>query len=279
MYLFAGQFQRTESLYQTTVTALAKPERGYARSRLTYIGVFQGKFNKTLRLADDCITANKLDGMEDANAYLYLKKGAIYDCLEMWDSAAANARISEKLIAELTPADTGLYDLNFIRWYYRAGDTARAARLLQRLSAPVVLRSRQRASEYWCAMGEIALARAEYPRAIEYFSRADSLLSNFLIGQPVLYRLGEAYWESGDASSAIRVLEKLLKDYYQLINPSSYLYATAHYLLGRAYEATGDKAKAESAYEEFLTIWKDADPELKDVEDAKARLTRLKAKS
>jgi tetratricopeptide (TPR) repeat protein len=198
--------------------------------------------------------------------------------MRMWDSAAANARFSEKLIAELTPADTLLYEAHFIRWYYRSGDTARAARLLQRLSSPFVLRNRSWALEYWCGMGEIALARAEYPRAIEYFSRADSLL-DYLYRPGLYYRLGEAYWESGDASSAIRVLEKLLKDYYPFIVSIPYMYATSHYLLGRAYEATGDKVKAQSAYERFLIIWKDADPGIKEIDDAKARLLSLRTKS
>jgi tetratricopeptide (TPR) repeat protein len=92
----------------------------------------------------------------------------------------------------------------------------------------------------------------------------------------VNYRLAQAYLELGYASSAVRALEKLLKGHFELWTSSPYMYATAHYLLGRAYEATGDKVKAQSSYEKFPTIWKNADPGLKDVEDAKAR---LKAKS
>jgi serine/threonine protein kinase/tetratricopeptide (TPR) repeat protein len=273
MYLFAAQFQRAESLYQSKVTSFGKPERGPARRWLVNMGDFQGKFNRTLRLADDCISANKLDGMESANAVLYVKKGEIFDCLRMWDSAASSAKISEKLIAEVKPSDTLLYESYFIRWYYRAGDTARAVRLLQRLAALPFQTYRAGAANYWQAIGEIALAKADYLLAIESFSRADSLS----VDQAALYRLGETYWESGDALSAIRVLERLLKDYYELLNSGPYMYATAHYLLGRAYESAGHLDKARASYEKFLTIWKDADPGLKDVEDAKARLVKLKA--
>jgi len=53
----------------------------------------------------------------------------------------------------------------------------------------------------------------------------------------------------------------------------------AHYLLGLAYEKSGWNQKAIEKYEEFLDIWKDADPGLREVDDAKARLARLKAKS
>ena len=50
----------------------------------------------------------------------------------------------------------------------------------------------------------------------------------------------------------------------------------AHYWLGVAYEKSGWNAKAIGQYEEFLDIWKDADPGIKEVDDARARLAQLK---
>ena len=38
--------------------------------------------------------------------------------------------------------------------------------------------------------------------------------------------------------------------------------ALAHVQLGRAYALAGDKTKAKSAYQDFLTLWKDADPDI-----------------
>ena len=54
--------------------------------------------------------------------------------------------------------------------------------------------------------------------------------------------------------------------------------AKVHYLLGLAYEKSGWDKKAIEQYEEFLEIWKDADPGIAEVEDAKQRLARLKGK-
>ena len=53
----------------------------------------------------------------------------------------------------------------------------------------------------------------------------------------------------------------------------------AHYLLGVAYEKSGWNKKAIEQYEEFLEIWKDADPGIPEVEDAKERLANLKSTS
>ena len=53
----------------------------------------------------------------------------------------------------------------------------------------------------------------------------------------------------------------------------------AHYLLGLAYEKSGWDKKAIEQYEEFLEIWKDADPGIPEVEDAKERLAKLRVQS
>jgi tetratricopeptide (TPR) repeat protein len=50
----------------------------------------------------------------------------------------------------------------------------------------------------------------------------------------------------------------------------------AHYWLGVAYEQQGQKDQAIKEYETFLDIWKDADFKSKELNDAKARLSKLK---
>jgi len=50
--------------------------------------------------------------------------------------------------------------------------------------------------------------------------------------------------------------------------------ALAHLGLGRAYTATGDSAKARSAYEDFFTLWKDADPDIPILKQAKAEYAK-----
>jgi len=51
--------------------------------------------------------------------------------------------------------------------------------------------------------------------------------------------------------------------------------ALAHLQLGRAYAKAGDKAKALIAYQDFLTLWKDADPDIPVLKEAKAEFARL----
>ena len=45
--------------------------------------------------------------------------------------------------------------------------------------------------------------------------------------------------------------------------------------LGRAYVMQGDTAKAKAAYQDFLTLWKDADPDIPILKQAKAEYAKL----
>jgi tetratricopeptide (TPR) repeat protein len=50
------------------------------------------------------------------------------------------------------------------------------------------------------------------------------------------------------------------------------------YYVGKVYEGQGDAAKAIEHYENFLSLWKDADPGIAEVEDARERLAGLKSR-
>jgi hypothetical protein len=45
--------------------------------------------------------------------------------------------------------------------------------------------------------------------------------------------------------------------------------------LGRAYVLSGDRVKAITAYQEFLALWKDADPDIPTLKEAKAEDAKL----
>jgi cytochrome c-type biogenesis protein CcmH/NrfG len=45
--------------------------------------------------------------------------------------------------------------------------------------------------------------------------------------------------------------------------------------LARAYTMQGDTAKAKTAYHDFLTLWKDADPDIPILKQAKAECAKL----
>ena len=51
--------------------------------------------------------------------------------------------------------------------------------------------------------------------------------------------------------------------------------ALARLGLARAYALSGDRTKAKGAYQDFLSIWKDADPDVPVLKQAKAEYAKL----
>ncbi len=51
--------------------------------------------------------------------------------------------------------------------------------------------------------------------------------------------------------------------------------ALAHLQIGRAYTMQGETTKAKAAYKDFLTLWKDADPDIPTLIAAKAEYAKL----
>jgi tetratricopeptide (TPR) repeat protein len=59
----------------------------------------------------------------------------------------------------------------------------------------------------------------------------------------------------------------------------SQLYPLSHLNLGRAYVQQGDTAKARAAYQDFFALWKDADPDVPLLKEAKAEYAKLQQAS
>ena len=89
---------------------------------------------------------------------------------------------------------------------------------------------------------------------------------------PVFVR-GEAYLAAHRGSSAASEFQKILDHRGVVLNEP--IGALAHLGLGRAYVLQGDSVKAKAAYEDFLTLWKDADPDIPVLQRAKAEYASL----
>jgi serine/threonine protein kinase/tetratricopeptide (TPR) repeat protein len=87
------------------------------------------------------------------------------------------------------------------------------------------------------------------------------------------YIRGEAYLAAHQATEAEAEFQKILDHRGVVINaPSGPL---ARLQIGRAYAMQGGSAKAKAAYHDFLTLWKDADPDIPVLIAAKAEYAKL----
>jgi DNA-binding winged helix-turn-helix (wHTH) protein/tetratricopeptide (TPR) repeat protein len=88
-----------------------------------------------------------------------------------------------------------------------------------------------------------------------------------------VYIRGLAYLQIGDGRAASAEFQKVV-DHPALVG-RVITGALAHLQLGRAQAMTGDKAAARKSYQEFLTLWKDADFDTPVYKQAKAEYVRL----
>jgi eukaryotic-like serine/threonine-protein kinase len=89
-----------------------------------------------------------------------------------------------------------------------------------------------------------------------------------------VYVRGEAYLAAHQGREAAAEFQKILNHRGIVLNEP--IGALAHLQLGRALTLSGDKAKAKAAYQDFLTLWKDADPDIPILMAAKAEYAKLK---
>jgi len=95
----------------------------------------------------------------------------------------------------------------------------------------------------------------------------------FLYTQPPLYPVylrGQAFLKDGEGLLAIAEFQKLVAFRYSYI-----LGSLARLQLGRAYMISGDKNKAKVAYQDFLTLWKGADPDIPILKQARSEYAKL----
>jgi eukaryotic-like serine/threonine-protein kinase len=115
-----------------------------------------------------------------------------------------------------------------------------------------------------------ALTGNDAPRAIELLKPAsayDKATKN------VLYFLGLAYVKNKQGAEAAQEFQKILA--LRNFVPADPLMSLAHLGLGRAYAREGDSQKSRTAYQDFLTLWKDADPDIPILKQAKAEYAKL----
>jgi serine/threonine protein kinase/tetratricopeptide (TPR) repeat protein len=95
----------------------------------------------------------------------------------------------------------------------------------------------------------------------------------FMNTQPPLYPVylrGQAYLKAGEGQLAVAQFQRMAEFRYSYI-----LRPLARLELGRSYVMSGDNNKGKAAYNDFLTLWKDADPDIPILKEAKAEYARL----
>jgi len=197
------------------------------------------------------------------------------------DAEVGNAELArEQVRASLALASSRNLQILSALALARAGGAVRAQRLTEELSRHVAATSVT--SAYWISTirAAIELERKHPAQAIKLLEIA----SPYELGQPYpvaqvfgtlypVYLRGEAYMKAGQPQQAAVEFQKLIS--HRTIVANFVLGALAHLQLGRANAMSGEIEGARKAYQDFLTLWKDADPDIPILKEAKAEYAKL----
>ena len=254
---WVGQYAEAEAAYQRALAL--NPESGVAIIHLGHLRFQQGRYHAAIEQYRRFIQIARDDGGRargyDCLGWLYLRRG---------DLARASAAIKQEL--KYNPASVW----NSLLLAFERRDQAAISKLIEAVFAPATFelykeRGMLRLWEY--QRGFVALRLGQAQVALEHFRAA--LQHRALEWNVDSFEgcLADAYLELGQRDEAIAEYERILR-----VNPN---YPLAQFHLAKAYEGKGDQKRAQLAYRNFLQIWKDADADLPEVLEAKARLAAL----
>ena len=150
--------------------------------------------------------------------------------------------------------------------YARAGSVAKAAEILQKVRPLADSQNPEQMSDIQTLEAEVDLAHGNKGHAIELLSLADKAKR----GAMTVEGLAHTYEASSNTDQAVVWYELFLKDVDPPIGwEPQQDWLAANYHLARIYLAKGDKAKAATQIDRLLEPWKDADPGLPLLKDAR----------
>jgi eukaryotic-like serine/threonine-protein kinase len=154
-----------------------------------------------------------------------------------------------------------------------AGDTAQATRVVNEIESqtqPGAFMNKVTHAEF---RGSIELKRGNAVRALEYLDQAISYEAGWFEGYRPAYVRGEAYLLAHRGQEAATEFQKLI-DHRGIVGNQPFG-ALAHLGLARAYAMQGNVPKARKSYQDFLTLWKDADQDIPILMQAKNEYAQL----
>ena len=263
---------------------VGKPEENFglalASDTEAYAGNVREARELTKRAVDSAIRADSKE------------TGAIWQANAALQQAAygytAEARRSSAEALKLFPASQGVESEAALA-FAMAGDTARAEFLAQDLGKRFALNTQIQSLWIPAIQGQLELNKKNPSAALNTLQAASAIelgQINFVANISCLYPVylrGEAYLVAGQASAAAAEFQKILDHSGVVWN--CWTGALARLGVARANalqaktsrgtDADAARAKARAAYQDFLTLWKDADPDIPILMHAKAEHAQL----
>ncbi|MCP4704522.1 MAG: tetratricopeptide repeat protein [candidate division Zixibacteria bacterium] len=235
--------------------------------------VAEGKFEKAIETLDEALSLVDQGIMTSVNAEsIILTKANIL--------IEKEPQLAYQELETISKSVDSLSDFRQIDYYLlntgllnQLGHAAKADSCLEQFKQDIDTTTLNQYRYYYIS-GYINIQRKQYEEAVLHLRTAsDKIGPNHDFESR--YLLAVAYVEFKQYADAISELKKQLKNQNYRRTDFPIWNAKMHYYLGRAYEGLGQYRLAIEQYTYFVEIWKDADWDIKEINDAKSRLTYL----
>jgi len=253
-----------EGMARVVASAADKPFLAFAMQASTE--AYYGRLRKARELRRRAVESAKQNGAVQTAAFLQVALGFEEVSLGDMQHARADADAALKIAANQEVRLVASFVLAL------AGDTEHAEKLAAELNKSFPLDTEVQRLGLPTTRAVVALSRNNPAKAVELLG----LMSPHELGAPGLvpiYERGRAYLMLQNGSAAAAEFQKVI-DHPGIVqgNPVG---ALAHLGVARAYALQGDTTKSRAAYQDFLTLWKDADPDVPILQQARAEYAKL----
>jgi eukaryotic-like serine/threonine-protein kinase len=229
---------------------------------------YHGALQKTRELVRQAVALAK-SAQDQEEAAQYIGEEAI------WEARFGNAREARRQArAALEVSKAMGTKLEAALAAALSGDVALARTLADELATTYPEDSLMQLYYLPAIRAQLALDEHDASKAIETL-RAPSPYELGAVDFPyyVVYVRGKAFLAERRGAEAAAEFQKILDHHYIVLqDPIGVL---AHLEIARAYAVQGDASKSRFAYKDFLTLWKDADPDIPILRQAKAEYAKL----
>ena len=272
LYQIAFLRGNTVGMQEQLAWANERPESGLVFAVASDSEAYSGRLVKGRNLLNRSVDSARHNGLQVAAA-CWKAYGALREA-EFGNPKEADREAASALSLASSPDVKLLSALALAR----AGDVMRAERVLKELEKTTVPDSIFDSYGLAAIRAAIEIDRGKPARALQYLEKAlcCELGSEMVLPMATMYPVyvrGEAYLDAAQGQLAAAEFRKMLS--HRGLMSNFPLIALAHFGLARAYTLQGDTARARAAYQDFLALWKDADPDIPILKKAKAGYAKL----
>ena len=265
-------------IFQRAMSSADSFERQSARTQWVNLLIYQGKLHEALEANRTALETDRLEGIGTESlvrtvlsARLYYHLGDLQRAwkeLEQVHNSQDTADGFKWKKADRAPVTSVWFlaemgrDKEALAWIDSVKSEAQGDSLIAWTAA------RMEGIYYW--------VKKDHAKATDLLKYVDQKRNNFVS----TFELARTYLDAGQFAKAAEHFERIRNSFDEVRFQEAAVYnALFYYYLGRTYEGLGNNQQALKDYAVFVEIWKNADPEIKELQDGLARYARLKQKA